>query len=334
MALPTLNKLHLLVTGGAGYIGSHLVKALGQAGARVTVLDDLSNGNADAVLGAKLIQASLSNETALEALFKQNHFDGVFHFASFIQVSESVSDPLKYYVNNIANTLNLLKLMQRHNVSRFVFSSTAAIFGQPQTDTINENHPKQPINPYGSSKKMVEDILADLDAAYGLRSVSLRYFNAAGADPEGQLGERHDPETHLIPIVLEVAAGKRSHVAINGNDYPTRDGTCVRDYVHVTDLAQAHLLAYQHMMATDKSHQFNLGNNTGYSILEVIQSVERVTGRPVPVQYANRRIGDPTTLVADSSKIKATLGWSPQYSKLDIIVAHAWAWETRAARGA
>jgi UDP-glucose 4-epimerase len=180
---------------------------------------------------------------------------------------------------------------------------------------------------------MVEDILADLDAAYGLRSVCLRYFNAAGADPEGQLGERHDPETHLIPIVLEVAAGKRSHVAINGNDYPTQDGTCVRDYVHVTDLAQAHLLAYQHMMATDQSHQFNLGNNMGYSILEVIQSVERVTGRPVPVQYAKRRIGDPATLVADSSKIKASLGWTPQYSKLDSIVAHAWAWETRAARG-
>jgi UDP-glucose 4-epimerase len=190
-------------------------------------------------------------------------------------------------------------------------------------------HPKNPINPYGTSKKMVEDILADLDAAYGLRSVCLRYFNAAGADPDGQLGERHNPETHLIPIVLEVAAGKRSHVAINGDDYPTRDGTCVRDYVHVTDLAQAHLLAFKYMMAADQSHQFNLGNNTGYSILEVIQSVERVTGRTVPVKYANRRAGDPATLVANSSKIKAMLGWSPQYPALDSIVAHAWAWETR-----
>jgi UDP-glucose 4-epimerase len=329
MALPTLNNLNLLVTGGAGYIGSHLVKELVKSGSRVTVLDDLSNGHADAVLGAKLVQASLGNEAALEDLFKQNHFDGVFHFASFIQVSESVSDPLKYYANNVSNTLNLLKAMQGHRVNRLVFSSTAAIFGQPQADTIDELHPKNPINPYGTSKKMVEDILADLDAAYGLRSVCLRYFNAAGADPDGQLGERHNPETHLIPIVLEVAAGKRSHVAINGDDYPTLDGTCVRDYVHVTDLAQAHLLAFKYMMATGHSHQFNLGNNTGYSILEVIQSVERVTGRTVPVKYANRRAGDPATLVANSSKIKAMLGWSPKYPALDSIVAHAWAWETR-----
>lgn len=279
MTPPSFQHLHFLVTGGAGYIGSHLVKALKLMGARITVLDDLSNGHADAVPGATLVQASLNNEGVLKQLFTQNQFDAVFHFASFIQVSESVSDPLKYYENNISNTLVLLKVMQQHGVQRLVFSSTAAIFGLPQSAAIDELHPKQPINPYGNSKKIVEDILLDMDLAYGFKSVCLRYFNAAGADPEGELGERHNPETHLIPIVLEAAAGKRPFVSINGNDYDTHDGTCVRDYVHVSDLAQAHLLAYAHMKSTGLSHQFNLGNNKGYSILEVIQSVERVTGK-------------------------------------------------------
>lgn len=329
MTPPSFQHLHFLVTGGAGYIGSHLVKALKLMGARITVLDDLSNGHADAVPCATLVQASLNNEGVLKQLFTQNQFDAVFHFASFIQVSESVSDPLKYYENNISNTLVLLKVMQQHGVQRLVFSSTAAIFGLPQSATIDELHSKQPINPYGNSKKIVEDILLDMDLAYGFKSVCLRYFNAAGADPEGELGERHNPETHLIPIVLEAAAGKRPFVSINGNDYDTHDGTCVRDYVHVSDLAQAHLLAYAHMKSTGQSHQFNLGNNKGYSILEVIQSVERVTGKKIPIQYGSRRAGDPAVLVADSSKIKTVLGWQPVYSELDKIVAHAWAWETR-----
>lgn len=321
--------MNVLVVGGAGYIGSHMVACLAQHGAEVTVFDNLCAGHRDAVLAGELVVGDLADRTALEALFGRTRFDAVIHFASFIQVGESVVDPAKYYRNNVANTLNLLEAMCAAGVKQLVFSSTAAIFGVPQADRIDEAHPQQPINPYGSSKLMLERMLEDFDRAYGLKSVCLRYFNAAGADPQGRLGERHEPETHLIPLVLQAAAGRREALTIHGDDYPTADGTCIRDYIHVADLSEAHWLALQHLQAGKGSARFNLGNGQGFSVKQVIDVAERVTGRRVPLVYGPRRAGDPPVLVADSGRAKAELGWQPQFAALETIIAHAWQWECR-----
>lgn len=325
-----MKKMNVLVVGGAGYIGSHMVWQLGQFGVRVVVLDDLSSGHADAVLGTDLVQGSMADMALLDRVFAAHRFDAVMHFASFIQVGESVADPAKYYANNVANTLLLLDAMRRHGVQQFIFSSTAAVFGEPAYCPIDEAHPQSPINPYGRSKLMIEQVLADYARAYGLRSVALRYFNAAGAHPDGLLGERHQPETHLVPLVLQAVAGKRPHVSVFGTDYPTPDGTCIRDYIHVMDLADAHWRAIQYLQAGGETAVFNLGNGGGYSVKQVIQAAEAVTGKSVPVQYGPRRAGDPARLVADATRARSVLGWQPQYAELEIIVRHAWAWEQKA----
>jgi UDP-glucose 4-epimerase len=318
----------VLVVGGAGYIGSHMVKMLGRHGCSVTTLDDLSSGHRDAVLCGDFVQGDMGDRAVLDAVMSRG-FDAVMHFASFIQVGESVQQPAMYYQNNVVNTLTLLDAMRAHGVDRFIFSSTAATFGEPRYSPMDERHPQQPINPYGRTKLMVEQVLADYEQAYGLRSVSLRYFNAAGADPKGQLGERHEPETHLIPLVLQAASGRRPHIGVFGRDYDTPDGTCVRDYIHIEDLCSAHWLALQSLMGGAGSQSYNLGNGQGFSVQEVIDTAQQVTGRSIAVVNGPRRAGDPARLVADSSLIREKLGWQPRYADLATIVAHAWAWETR-----
>ena len=318
---------HILVVGGAGYIGSHMVKMLTTQGYRVTTLDNLSTGYRDAITAGEFIQADLADRPALDRLFAQQKIDAVMHFASFIQVGESVQEPAKYYANNVTNTLNLLDAMVTHDVQRFIFSSSAAVYGNPHTVPIPEDHSKEPINPYGRSKWIVEQILADYDHAYGLKSVCLRYFNAAGADPQGQLGERHEPETHLIPLVLRAASGRAPDIKVFGRDYDTPDGTCIRDYVHVEDLCTAHRLALDGLMQGQASSVYNLGNGNGFSVAEVIAAARRVTGCTIPVTDQARRAGDPPRLVADARRARAALNWRPQYDTLDTIIAHAWAWE-------
>ena len=316
----------ILVVGGAGYIGSHMVKMLGRQGCSVTTLDDLSSGHRDAVLHGEWVQGTLADRALLDQLLSQG-FDAVMHFASFIQVGESVQHPAKYYQNNVVNTLNLLEAMRSHGVLRLVFSSTAATFGEPLYSPIDERHPQAPINPYGRTKWMIEQVLGDYDKAYGMKSVCLRYFNAAGADPEGQLGERHEPETHLIPLVLQAASGRRDHISVFGRDYDTPDGTCIRDYIHIEDLCAAHALAVQSLMRGEGSQAYNLGNGHGFSVQEVIDTAERVTGRAISIVNAPRRMGDPARLVADASLARTRLGWKPQYPDLATIVEHAWRWE-------
>ena len=319
----------ILVVGGAGYIGSHMVKQLRQAGYAVAVVDDLSSGRREAVLGAPLHVGDIGDAAFVSALLAQVRPAAVMHFASFIQVGESVADPGKYYRNNVTATQVLLDAMRAQGIDRFIFSSTAAIFGDPQYTPIDEAHPKAPINPYGRSKWFVEQMLDDYDRAYGLKSVCLRYFNAAGADPEGELGECHEPETHLIPLILQVASGRRPHITVYGEDYPTPDGTCIRDYIHVSDLCQAHLLALQQLLAGGGSARYNLGNGNGYSVREVIAAARRVSGHPIPVQTGPRRPGDPPVLVADARAARQALGWQPRHADLDTLLAHAWAWEQR-----
>ncbi|MDQ7747027.1 UDP-glucose 4-epimerase GalE [Hydrogenophaga pseudoflava] len=321
--------MNILVVGGAGYIGSHMVKQLALTGCQVTTLDNLVGGFRDAVLHGAFVEGDIADRALLDRLLQAGRFDAVMHFASHIQVGESVQDPAKYYGNNVVNTLNLLEAMRHAGVMRFIFSSTAAIFGEPQTERIAEDHPKQPINPYGRSKLMVEQALEDYDRAYGLRSVCLRYFNAAGADPEGQLGERHEPETHLIPLVLQAASGRRPHISVFGQDYDTPDGTCIRDYVHITDLCEAHWLALQSLLHGEGSQAYNLGNGHGFSVNQVIEAARRVTGRDIEVRYAPRRPGDPARLVADSTQAQRRLDWRPRYAALDTLVEHAWRWECR-----
>lgn len=319
----------ILVVGGAGYIGSQMVKRLAQAGYRAVVLDDLSGGRREAAGSARLIVADLGDRGALDALMQSFDFSAVMHFASFIQVGESVVQPAKYYHNNVGNTVQLLDAMVRHGIECFIFSSTAAIFGEPEYVPIDEKHPKAPINPYGLSKLMVEQMLGDFGRAYGLRSSCLRYFNAAGADPDGEMGECHEPETHLIPLVLQAASGRRHAITIYGANYDTPDGTCIRDYIHVSDLCDAHLLALEALLDGGPSTHYNLGNGAGYSIMEVIEAVERVTGSTVRRENGPRRPGDPPVLVADSTLAKSELHWKPRFADLDSIIAHAWAWERK-----
>ena len=319
----------ILVTGGAGYIGSYVTRYLLDRGCSILVLDDLSNGHADAIPEGLLVQGLIGDAALLDEVFAEHAIDAVMNFASFIEVGESVSDPAKYYRNNVGQTTVLLEAMARHGVRHFVFSSTAAIFGNPVRVPIDEAHPQAPINPYGRSKWLIEQMLPDCDRAHGLRSACLRYFNAAGADPEGRLGERHDPETHLIPLVLQAASGRREAINIFGTDYDTPDGTCVRDYIHIHDLAQAHWLALEHLRKGGESGAFNLGNGNGFSIREVIDVAKEVTGRDFPVVEADRRAGDPAVLLADSTLARSVLGWQPEYSDLASIIEHAWDWEQK-----
>ncbi len=322
--------MKVLVVGGAGYIGSHMVKMLALAGHDVVTLDDLSNGYKDAVKYGEFVEGNIADAVLLDRLFSENAFDGVMHFASFIQVGESVEKPSMYYRNNVSNTQVLLDAMVDHNVKSFIFSSTAATFGEPEYTPIDEKHPQKPINPYGHSKLMVEQILSDFDHAYGLKSVSLRYFNAAGADPDGELGERHIPETHLIPLVLQAASGRRESITVFGDDYDTPDGTCIRDYIHINDLCTAHLLGLEHLVAGGDSRAYNMGNGQGYSIKELIDVAKSVTGSDFKVVMGERRDGDPARLVADSTLLQKELGWKPQFAELETIICHAWEWEEKA----
>lgn len=319
----------VLVVGGAGYIGAHMVKALVAAGYRVVVLDDLSTGHREFVREGSFIYGSLGDRAVVDALFTEYPIDAVMHFAAFSLVGESVLNPLAYYRNNLAGTVSLLEAMIRFNVKRFIFSSTAAVYGEPTVVPITEDHPCVPTNPYGATKLAVERMLRDCDAAYGLRFMSLRYFNAAGADPDALVGERHRPETHLIPLVLKTALGEFPHVKIFGTRYPTPDGTCLRDYVHVNDLAQAHLLALRALLEGQVSGVYNLGNSKGHSVREVIELSRKITGCPIPAVETDNRPGDPAILVAASEKIRQELGWRPEYEDLDTIIQTAWRWHRR-----
>ncbi|TKS55131.1 UDP-glucose 4-epimerase GalE [Luteimonas yindakuii] len=316
----------VLVCGGAGYIGSHMAKWLAAHGVEPVVLDNLSTGHREAVRFGPLVEADLLDPASLDAAFASGPFEAVMHFCARSLVGESVQQPLAYYENNVTGTLNLLQAMQRHGVDRIVFSSTAAVFGEPVSPQIDEDHPKTPINPYGASKLMVERVLADAAQAYGLRSVTLRYFNAAGASADGDIGEAHTPETHLIPNVLRAALGDGSRLRVFGDDWPTPDGTCVRDYIHVDDLAQAHWRALDYMQAHDGAHAFNLGNGRGFSVREVIAAAEAASGRPVPFDIAPRRAGDPAVLVAASDRARQVLGWAPRHTDLAAIIDSAWRW--------
>jgi UDP-glucose 4-epimerase len=321
--------MKILVVGGAGYIGSHMVQMLLKQGEDVVVLDDLSSGHLDAVLGGEFVQGSVGNDKLIDEILSSSEFDTVMHFASFIQVGESVKNPGAYYENNVSNTITLLNAMARHGVHYFVFSSTAAIYGNPQYVPIDESHPIFPINPYGRSKWIIEQLLPDYERAYGIHYASLRYFNAAGADPHEKIGERHNPETHLIPLALRAAIGKLPHFTLFGEDYPTPDGTCIRDYIHVVDLCSAHLLAIQHLRCGKPSNCFNLGNGDGYSVRQVLDTVRDVTGNNFEIHVFPRRDGDPASLIADASAAKRVLEWVPKYSALHNIVEHAYNWEMK-----
>jgi UDP-glucose 4-epimerase len=319
----------ILVTGGAGYIGSHFVQQSVGNGAEIVVLDNLAYGHREAVPeGVELIVGDMADRTLLEDLFSTHCIDSVVHFAAFAYVGESVTEPRKYYGNNTVATLNLLNTMVDYDVKRFVFSSTCATYGNPEYTPMDESHPQSPINPYGESKWFVEKILWAYGQAYGLKSAALRYFNAAGCDPEGRIGESHDPETHLIPLILQAALGKRESIGIFGTDYDTPDGTCIRDYIHVLDLARAHNLALNYLEAGGESSVFNLGTGTGNSVREVIESCKTVTGLPINVAEHPRRAGDPPRLIASATKAKTVLGWEPEYTDINEIISTAWNWET------
>ena len=319
--------MNILICGGAGYIGSHMVRMLAGQGHQVVVFDNLSTGHKEAVpRGVELAHGDLLRPADLAALFSRNHFDAVMHFSAKSLVGESVMNPALYYANNVIGTINLLDAMRDHGVSRFIFSSSASIFGNPLQERINESHPQAPINPYGETKLMVEHVLRDYHAAYGLRSVSLRYFNAAGADPSGDIGESHLPETHLLPNILYSLLTGKNELKVFGREYTTPDGTCVRDYIHINDLCDAHLLALSFLEKNDGAHGFNLGNGNGFSVLEMIHAAEQVTGRKIAFISAPPRSGDPATLVADSTLAVRQLDWQPNYTKIDDIIATAWRW--------
>ena len=320
----------ILVCGGAGYIGSHINKALHQEGYETVVFDSLIYGHREAVKWGAFVKGDLANPDELGAVFQAYDIDAVFHFAAFTYVGESVEDPEKYYYNNVGNTLNLLKVMRKHGCNKIIFSSTCATYGEPEKLPLTEDMPQHPINPYGATKLMVERIFKDYHAAYGLEFVVLRYFNAAGADPDGEIGESHNPETHLIPLVLDAASGKRADIKVFGTDYDTPDGSCIRDYVHVTDLASAHLLALHHLEAGRGSDFFNLGNAQGTSVLEVVEAARRVTRKDFKATMTERRPGDPPKLVGSSEKAMRVLGWRPQFADIDVIVKHAWNWHQHA----
>ncbi len=324
-----IQRATILVTGGAGYIGTHAVQVLQARGYDIIVLDNLVYGHkelVEQVLQAKLIVGNVGDRILLDNIFNNHRITAVMHFAAYAYVGESVADPAKYYHNNVVGTLTLLEAMLAASVKNIVFSSTCATYGVPQSLPITEEQPQHPINPYGHSKLMVENILKDFNLAYGLGSIIFRYFNAAGADPLGKLGEDHNPETHLIPLVLQTALGKREFINIFGTDYPTADGTCIRDYIHVVDLAQAHVLGLEYLLSGSKTEIFNLGNGKGFSVQEVIETAGQVTGKLIKAIICDRRAGDPPILVGSSEKARKLLGWQPQYPDLNAIISHAWNW--------
>ena len=320
----------ILVAGGAGYIGSHTVKELHREGFDVLVFDNFSSGKPELVGTRPCVRGDLLDREALRQVFKTREIGAVLHFASLIQVGESYADPKKYYAHNLTTSLNLLDAMLEAGVKTLIFSSTAAVYGDPLETPIPETHPTNPANPYGRTKLMVEDILRDYDRAYGLRSISLRYFNAAGADPDGETGECHDPETHLVPNILLSLLGKRPRLGVFGDDFATADGTAVRDYVHVTDLASAHVLALRALLAGRPSDVINLGTESGHSVREVIKAAEKVTGRPVPYDVGPRRQGDVAVLLASKEKAEKSLGWKPRLASLETIIETAWNWHRKA----
>ena len=326
------SKPRILVTGGAGYIGSHAVLALKRAGYEVVVLDNLAYGHRELiedVVKVELIVGDTSDRELLDKLFSNYDIAAVMHFAAYIAVGESVKEPDKYYRNNVASTLNLLEAMLCAGVNKFVFSSTCAVYGMPKEIPMTENHPHDPLSPYAASKDMVERILADFDTALGLKSVAFRYFNASGAEPSGMLGEDHHPETHLIPLALLTALGKRERLYIFGTDYDTPDGTAIRDYIHVNDLADAHVLGLEYLLAGGESDVFNLGNGNGFSVKEVIETARKVTGLEILAIEQERRAGDAPILVGSSAKARKILGWQPQYADLSKIISHAWQWHQK-----
>jgi UDP-glucose 4-epimerase len=319
----------VLVTGGAGYIGSHAVLALKDAGHEVVILDSLEYGHpelVEKVLQAEMVVGSTLDRPLLDRLFQTHKIDAVMHFAAYIAVGESVQNPAMYYQNNVVGTLTLLEAMRAAGVNKFVFSSTCAVYGVPEFTPLVEDHPFAPISPYATSKLMVENMLMDFDQAYGFKSVRFRYFNAAGADPQGRLGEDHEPETHLIPLILLTALGRREHISVFGTDYETPDGTCIRDYIHVSDLADAHVRGLQYLLDGESSQVFNLGNGSGFSVKEVIETARQVTGKEIPVVYGDRRPGDPPILLGSSRKAQEVLKWQPRYPELAAIIDHAWQW--------
>jgi len=326
-----MNKPLILVVGGAGYIGSHMVLDLQRADYPVVTLDNLSRGHRELLPGGEFIEGDLGDPEGLERLFRQYPVKAVMHFAAHSLVGESVEKPLEYYRNNVANTITLLEAMQAAGVRHFIFSSSAAVYGEPEKIPITEDHPCSPTNPYGTTKLTVERILQDVSYASEMTCSILRYFNAAGADRSGDIGERHQPETHLIPLILKVATGERKSISIFGEDYPTPDGTCLRDYVHVSDLARAHLLALEALLNGGGNSTYNLGNSTGYSVKQIIETARRVTGHPIPAVTADRREGDPGVLIADSTRIREELGWQPEYESIEEIIRTAWVWEQKEA---
>lgn len=319
----------ILVTGGAGYIGSHTVRELARSGYHPISFDNLSEGHQEAILEGDLITGDLSDEDLLESIFREHPVDAVIHFAARCYVTESVENPRLYYEQNVSNSLTLLRVMLRHGVQKFILSSSCATYGNPERVPIDETHPQNPINPYGETKFFIERVLKQYDRAYDLKSVSLRYFNAAGASLDAQLGESHHPETHLIPRVLKVAAAEIEKLQIFGDDYPTPDGSCIRDYVHVSDLASAHVAAYQWLDDGRGSEAFNLGTGQGHSVKEVVQAARRITEREIQAEVFSRRSGDPPELVANPGKANQMLGWRARHSDLETIVSTAWAWEKK-----
>ncbi len=319
----------VLVTGGAGYVGSHAVKELRANGIRCVILDNLCRGHRELALDNELIVGDVADTELVARVISDHGVSAVMHFAAFAYVGESMRDPGLYYRNNVAATASLLDCVVRAGVKQFVFSSTCATYGLPEFVPMTEEHPQRPVNPYGAGKLMVERMLKDFDSVCGLKSMVLRYFNAAGADPSSEIGEWHEPETHLIPLALQAAAGLRAGIEVYGTDYPTPDGTCIRDYIHVTDLAQAHVLALRRLQAGHGSDAFNLGNGQGFSVREVIQAAEHVTGRKVAWNAAPRREGDPHTLVGSSVKAQRVLGWVPRFADLHTIIETAWRWQCR-----
>ena len=316
----------ILVTGGAGYIGSHTNKELHKRGYQTVVYDNLVYGHKESVKWGTLEIGDLSDKERLESVFKNYPIEAVIHFAAYAYVGESVTEPAKYYNNNVCNTINLLDIMRKYNVNYIIFSSTCATYGIPEKMPITEDMPQNPVNPYGATKKMVERILEDYRKAYEINYCCLRYFNAAGADPEGELGESHMPETHLIPLILDAASGKRESISIFGTDYPTKDGTCIRDYIHVSDLADAHIRALEYLKQGGESTCFNLGNGNGDSVQHVIEVVKQVTGKEFKVKEEKRRAGDPPVLIGSAEKAEKVLGWKPKYAEIETIVEHAWKW--------
>jgi UDP-glucose 4-epimerase len=318
----------ILVAGGAGYIGSHVCKMLKEKGYDVIILDNLSHGHRSFAKYGEFILGDIADESLLDLVFTNYNIEAVMHFCAYIEVGESVKDPNKYYKNNVSNTITLLNAMLKHNVKYFVFSSTAAVYGMPERIPIKEDDPKAPINPYGRSKYMVEQILEDYDQAYGLKSIRFRYFNAAGADESLEIGEAHEPETHLIPLILDAACGVRESIKIFGTDYETKDGTCIRDFIHVNDLADAHIKGLEYLMSENKTDYFNLGNGSGYSVREVIEKVKEITKIDFKVEETGRRPGDPAYLIADNEKARKILNWEPKYD-LEAIIKTAWNWHRK-----